>query len=443
MQALHLLALDPVVETTADRNSYGFRQRRSCADAIEQCFKALKWANTQWVLEGDIKSCFDKISHEWLLAHVPMDRGILQKWLKSGYMEKHVFHETADGTPQGGIASPALANFALDGLERILKEKYPTGKRIKSFGGLYPAVNLIRYADDFVITSRSKDLLVEEVRPLVEQFLRERGLELSPEKTVITHVTNGFDFLGQNVRRYPNRKLLIKPSRKNIKTFLDGIRRTIRTGLQASAADLISELNPKIRGWANYHRHIVSKRTFARVDSVIFFTLWRWARRRHPNKGPRWLKSRYFESRRGQVWSFFGETYEGDGQLSKVWLQRAASTPIKRHVKVKSEANPYDPAYETYFEEREGAHLLESFRGSRMLRYLWYEQRGLCLVCNERITRTTGWRLHYCVPRVLGGSTSTENCVLLHPECHSTVHSQRLFVSKPRLLGGVRGARAV
>ena len=144
-QALHLLALDPVVETTADKNSYGFRQQRSCADAIEQCFTALSHApNTQWILEGDIKSCFDKISHVWLLAQVPMDRTILQMWLKSGYMEKHVLHETLDGTPQGGIISPALANCALDGLERLLKEKYPTGKALKSFGGLCPSVNFIR-----------------------------------------------------------------------------------------------------------------------------------------------------------------------------------------------------------------------------------------------------------------------------------------------------------
>ena len=131
-QALYLLALAPVVETTADKNSYGFRQQRSCADAIEQCFKALRSANTQWILEGDIKSCFDKISHDWLLAHVPIDRVILQKWLKSGYMDKHVLHETTDGTPQGGIISPALANCALEGLERLLQEKYPAGKRLKS-----------------------------------------------------------------------------------------------------------------------------------------------------------------------------------------------------------------------------------------------------------------------------------------------------------------------
>ncbi len=433
-QALHLLALDPVVETTADRNSYGFRQKRSCADAIGQCFLVLKSANAQWILEGDIKSCFDKISHDWLLAHVPMDRVILQKWLKSGYMDKHVLHESMDGTPQGGIISPALANCALDGLERLLQEKFPARKRLKSFGGEKPCVHLVRYADDFVITSRSKELLEGEIKPLVEQFLRERGLELSPTKTVITHVERGFDFLGQNVRRYPKGKLLIKPSKKNVGTFLNGIRRIIKDAHGASAADLIDQLNPKIRGWANYHRHVVSKRTFGRVAHTIFSNLWQWARRRHPNKPSRWVKAKYFERRRGRDWTFFDETCDDEGRPNKVWLYNAKSTPIKRHVKVKGEANPYDPTYETYFEEREGAHMLDTFRGTRTLRFLWHEQRGLCTLCNTKITRITGWRLHYCVPRVKGGSTGATNCVLLHPECHDRVHRQRLSVSKPRLL---------
>src|SRR5258708_7479494 len=214
-QALHLLALDPVVETTADHNSYGFRQQRSCADAIEQCFKTLSKPNPQWILEGDIKSCFDRISHDWLLAHVPMDRATLQKWLKSGYMDKRVLHETTDGTPQGGIISPELSNCALDGLERLLKEKFPTKKLLSSLGGKLPCVNLIRYADDFIITGRTKELLEGEIKPLVEQFLQARGLELSPAKTVITRVEKGFDFLGQNVRKNPNANLLTNPPSTN------------------------------------------------------------------------------------------------------------------------------------------------------------------------------------------------------------------------------------
>jgi RNA-directed DNA polymerase len=426
-QALHLLVLDPVVETTADKNSYGFRQQRSCADAIGQCFNALSHApNTQWILEADVKNCFDKISHAWLLAHVPMDRAILQKWLKSGYMDKRVLHETTDGTPQGGIISPALANCALDGLERLLQEKFPQEKRLKSLGGKSASVNFIRYADDFVITSKSKELLEGEVQPVVEQFLQQRGLELSPKKTVITHVEKGFDFLGQNVRRYPNGKLRITPSKKNVKTFLDGIRQTIKDAGGMSAAALIEQLNPKIRGWANYHRHVVSKRTFGRVDHSIFFSLWQWARRRHQKKNPHWLKTKYF-GRRGD------RDCDDQGQPDRLWLYHAKSTPIQRHVKVKGEANPYDPACETYFENREGDHMRETFRGTRTLRYIWNEQRGLCTVCNTPITRTTGWRLHHCVPLVLGGSKSAANRLLLHPECHDTVHRQHLSVSKPRL----------
>ena len=315
-----------------------------------------------------------------------MDRAFLREWLKSGYVDQHVFHETTEGTPQGGIVSPTLANWALDGLERILKEKYPTRRPLKSFGGKNPSVNFIRYADDFIVTSKSKELLEGDIKPLIEQFLRERGLELSPTKTVITHVKDGFDFLGHNVRRYPDGKRRIEPSKKNVKTFLDDIRRTIKAALGSSAADLIKELNPKVRGWANYHRHTMNKSTFARVDHEIFSSLWRWARRRHPGKTARWRKQKYFAQHSGQDWSFFGEMWDDDGPR----LLRASSTPIKRHIKVKGDANPYDPAYETYFEQREEAHMRELFRGTRILRFLWYEQRGLCPVCHTKITRRDG-----------------------------------------------------
>jgi len=362
-----------------------------------------------------------------------MDRAILQKWLKAGYMDKHVFHETTDGTPQGGIISPALANCALDGLERLLKEKFPARKLLPSLRGKLSCVHFIRYADDFIITGRTKELLEEQVKPLVEQFLQLRGLELSPKKTVITHVEQGFDFLGQNVRKYPKGKLLIKPSKKNVKTFLDGIRKIIKAGLGLSAAELIDWLNPKIRGWANYHRHVVSKRVFQRVDHVIFISLWQWARRRHPEKSLGWLKQKYFERQGQDNWRFFGKSCDADGILHTVRLLPASHMPIRRHIKVKGEVNPYDPAYETYFEKREGDHMAESFRGTRTLRFLWYLQRGLCPVCNMKITRITGWRLHHRISRVKGGSTSADNRVLLHPECHDRVHRQGLSVPPPRL----------
>ena len=434
MQALYLLALDPIAETSADRNSYGFRQQRCCADAMKQCFIVLSKANPQWILEGDIKSCFDQISHEWLLTHIPMDRRVLGQWLTAGYMEKNAFHETTDGTPQGGIISPVLANLALDGLERQLREKHAPVSRKGKWS--YPCVNFVRYADDFIITGRTQELLTEEVKPLVEQFLRNRGLELSPEKTVITHVTDGFDLLGQNVRKYPNGKLLIRPSKKNLKAFLDGIRGVIREARSMTAADLIIALNPKIRGWANYHRHAASKSTFRYVDYAIFQSLWRWAMQRHPNKGKRWIKDKYFARRGGRNWCFCG-MHEEQGQPRKLWLCSAFQTPIRLYVKVKSEANPYDPAWEVYFERREEVRMLDNLRGQSFLRYLWQEQRGLCLLCDQKITLHTGWRTHYLIPRVQGGSHGVDNRVLLHPACHTLVHRQHLAVSKPRLSRGV------
>ena len=198
MQALYLLALDPIAEILADPNSYGFRKERSTADAIDQCHTVLSnRAGAEWILEGDIKACFDKISHAWLEAYIPMEKSILRKWLKAGFIEKRVLKPTEEGTPQGGICSPVIANLALDGLEAKLREKYPKA----SNASRKAKANLVRFADDFIITGSSKELLEKEIKPLVEQFMKERGLELSQEKTHITHITTGFDFLGQNIRK--------------------------------------------------------------------------------------------------------------------------------------------------------------------------------------------------------------------------------------------------
>jgi RNA-directed DNA polymerase len=436
MQALYLLALDPIAETTADPNSYGFRKERCCADAIEQCHIVLSNRNAaRWILEGDIQSCFDRISHEWLLANVPMDKTILRKWLQAGYMDKHVFYETEAGTPQGGIISPVLANLVLDGLEKQLREQYPaaTAKSRKA------QVNLVRYADDFIITGRTKELLEEEVQPLVEAFMGERGLDLSPEKTRITPIEDGFDFLGQNVRKYHG-KLLIKPSKKNVKTFLAKIRETIKGNKQATAYNLIQMLNPKIRGWANYHRHIASKKTFVRVDDAIFKGLWQWAVRRHPKKSRHWIAAKYFGTSGNRHWHFFGEASDDEGHPVSNRLFHAASTPIKRHTKIKGPANPYDPEWEVYLEERLGVKMASNLYGKRTLHYLWSEQNGLCPICNQKITQLTGWHNHHIVWRVRGGSDGVENRVLLHPQCHAQVHAQGLSVSKPRPPGGVSQA---
>src|SRR5256712_6517569 len=324
MQALYLLALDPIAETLGDANSYGFRQQRSPADAIEQCFAALSRKNSaQWILEGDISKCFDRISHEWLLAHIPMDKTILRKWLKAGFIDKDVLHATQEGTPQGGICSPVLANLTLDGLEKKLREKFPKPPRKSS----KEKINFVRFADDFLITGKSKEVLENEVKPLVETCMRERGLGLSPEKTLITHIEDGFDFLGQHLRKSQG-KLLITPSRKNIQTFLEEIRKVVKANKQATAGNLIAQLNPKIRGWANYHRHVVSKETFAKVDHAIFLTLWQWAKRRHPHKPHTWIKKKYFQSQGGQNWVFSGEILGRKGTFQPIHLLKAKSTPM-------------------------------------------------------------------------------------------------------------------
>jgi RNA-directed DNA polymerase len=437
MQALYLLALDPVAETTADPNSYGFRRERSTADAIEQCFNVLaRRDKARWILEGDIRSCFDRISHDWLLAHAPMDRAILRKWLKAGFLDKHVFHPTEEGTPQGGIASPVLANLTLDGLEGRLRAAFPrTTTRYRG-----AKVNLIRYADDFVITGSSRALLEDEVQPLVEQFLRERGLELSPEKTRITQIEDGFDFLGQTVRKYRQgrqEKLLITPSPKNVQAFLDTVRAVVKEHQQAPAGELILRLNPLIRGWARYHRHVVSRRTFARVTHLIFVRLWRWARRRHPTKGAGWVKKRYFRTTPTREWIFAARWIGPDGTARQVRLVEAVDTSIQRHTKIRAAANPYDPAWEVYFEHRLGVQMAHTLRGRRQLLALWQDQRGLCPVCHQKITPLSGWHNHHLVWRSHGGTDGAANRVLLHPTCHRQVHSQRLSVAKPRPATGV------
>jgi RNA-directed DNA polymerase len=422
MQALYLLALEPIAETTGDPNSYGFRKERNTADAIKQCFLIFNGLNkAEYILEADIKSCFDKISHEWLETHIPMEKTILHKWLKAGFMEKRILYPTTEGTPQGGVASPTLANLVLNGLERKLQEQYPKTTR----KGRKAKVNLCRYADDFVISASSKELMQNEVKPLVEQFLQERGLELSQEKTSITLITEGFDFLGQNVRRY-REGLRVKPSKKNVQRFLNKVRQIIKSNKQTPAGLLIALLNPVIRGWANYHQHVSSSQTFTKVDHAILQTLWRWAKRRHPNKGAKWVKDKYFKTVGNRHWVFQGELD------NTTWtLTQTVDIHYKPHIKIIGEANPFDPHWEIYFEHRLDVKMADNLKGRRQLLRLWKQQNGICPVCQQKITKITGWNNHHIIQRTLGGPDTNENRVLLHPNCHQQIHSQHIPVEKP------------
>jgi len=434
MQALYLLGLDPIEETLADPNSYGFRSQRGCADALDQTHKILgRPHSARWILEGDIKSCFDRISHDWLLTHVPMDRVILRKWLQTGFLEQGVFFATTEGTPQGGIISPALANRTLDGLEELLARCYnatrPQRERNK--------VHLVRYADDFVITGTSATLLRYGVQPLVAHFLNERGLELSHEKTSITPIEDGFDFLGQNVRRYRDGRVRLQPSCKNVRALLTKIDEEIRQdGGRLTAGQLIQRLNPKIRGWASYHRHISNQNTFVKVDRIVLGKLWRWARRRHRHKTTAWVKRRYFTRLGSRDWVFHGTVTDEDGRVQKAYLVRATATPIGRHVKVQGEANPYDPAWELYFEERLASQMATTLTGRGTARYLWLEQEGKCRACDRPLTLEEGWHVHHLLWRVHGGTDAIDNLVLLHPNCHRQVHSKGWVVNKDRVPQG-------
>ena len=361
MQALYLLALDPCAETTADPNSYGFRVGRGCADAINKCYIVLgKTGSARWVLEGDIHACFDRISHEWLMANAPVEKPILKQWLKAGFVENHGYHHTDEGTPQGGVISPSLANVVLDGLEKRLREAFPKPPTQSQANKVY----LVRYADDFIITGDSPQLLEDQVQPLVEEFLQDRGLRLAKEKTRVTSIDEGFDFLGQHIRKYRG-KFLIKPSKGNVKRYLSKVRGIIKANRSATAGGLIMQLNPVIRGWANYHRHVASKETFAATDHAIFSALWRWALRRHRDKPKRWIAEKYFHSNGLDNWVFFGTARGRDGADKQVTLFKASRLPITRHTKVKDDANPYDPAWKSYFENRLNRRAVRIRRGKR------------------------------------------------------------------------------
>jgi RNA-directed DNA polymerase len=429
MQALYLLALDPVLEAVSDPNSYGFRKNRSTADAMSQLFvKMSQEASARWVLDADIEGFFDNINHDWLIEHVCMDKTILRKWLKSGVVDRAQLLATTAGTPQGGIISPALANWTLNGLEtgliKHLGAKFGTSK-IK---GLKTGV--VRYADDFVVPCGSQELLETEIRPWIEAFLAKRGLRLSQAKTKIVHIDQGFDFLGWNFRKYEE-KLLIKPSKKNVKAFYEKLRKVIGEHLMVRQEDMIRLLNPILRGWAQYHSPVVAKQAFSRMESLLFWRLMRWAKRRHPNKSAGWIRQKYWRSVGDRQWVFAVDVDTKDGNKSVMELYSLAGTPIERHKKIMGEYHPYDPQWEVYGETLRQERMLKSMGYRKEWAKLYADQRGLCALCGYEMDMDTGWHDHHIEYRVMGGSDALGNRVLLHPNCHTKVHHLGLQVVKP------------
>jgi RNA-directed DNA polymerase len=435
LQALSLLALAPLADTLAEPNSYGCRLERSTADAIDQCPRV--WSlrtSAQGMFEGDIRAGFDSVLHDGLVAPIPLDTAILRQWLQAGFMDPHLLSPPDTGIPQGGVMAPVIMPLALTGLERHITSAFPTLQGTHRTKG-----HVIRFAEDCIITGSAKGFLEQAGQPRVEQLLTERGLTLSREKTRVTPIEEGLDLLGTRVRKYRG-KLLCTPAKQNVRRFLDTLRGSVKRHKHALTGTVIMPLHPVMRGWAQSHQHGASKRTCAKGDHQIFTLLWPWARRRHPRTSRHWIRDKYFRAEDGNNWVCFGHVTHPQGTQQDVRLCRASSVPMRRHTKMKGEANPYDPQWEPYFAARLGVRMAHNRRGRRHLIRLGKAQDGRCAVCQQRITPWTGWHRPHLVWRTHGGSDRIENRVLLHPNCHAQVHSHGLTVVKPRPPRGVRKA---
>ena len=298
-----------------------------------------------WVLEADIKGCFDNIDHNWLMEHIPLENRILTEFLKAKYKEGNKLFPTLAGVPQGGIISPILANLTLDGLEDHIQGKYWRSKTgcINRQHNKHK-VNLIRYADDLIITADTRETAMD-LKSLLGDFLQTRGLELSEKKTKITHIKDGFNFLGWNFRKY-NSHLKVQPSTESIKAIKMKIGMTIKEMSACTQEAVIGNLNPIIRGWGNYHNAVSSWRSFRNVDRYIFYALWQWAKRRHPMKSAKWLKDRYWVRKDNRDWIFSTGKYN---------LKSISSIRYKPHILIKVDKNCFLVENREYYRRRKCA----------------------------------------------------------------------------------------
>jgi RNA-directed DNA polymerase len=408
-------SLEPEWESVFEPNSYGFRQGRSCQDAIEQIFnQTSRWHD--FVLEADIQGFFDNIAHESILNMISNfpKRNLIKGWLKAGFMFEGRIHPTDKGTPQGGIISPLLANIGLHGLETYIKS---TNSKL----------GVIRYADDFIVTAKDEKSL-EAAQNQIKQWLSERGLELSAEKTFITSMEDGFDFLGFNHRRYDG-KLLIKPSKKKVLDFCKRIGKEIKRLDGNEQEKIIKKLNPILRGFANYYKNVVSKETFGYISHRVWQYLWRWAKRRHPNKNTKWVRKRYFKTIKGNKWTFACTISDRRGKEKDLILYPIAYTPIERHIKVKGEASPDDSALKEYWEKRHQKFGKSYWEKNSRNYNIAQTQNWKCPICGEPLLNGEEIETHHIVPVAQGGLDDISNLQHLHIACHKQVHSKSKFSS--------------
>ncbi|MBS3905955.1 MAG: group II intron reverse transcriptase/maturase [Syntrophaceae bacterium] len=401
IQGIAKTALGPEYEAKFEANSFGFRPGRCAHDAIEETFNALRngvAGGNEWILDADISKAFDTINHEFILnqlGNFPA-KDLISRWLKAGFVEIGKIHETTIGTPQGGVISPLLANIALDGLQKHLGKGY----------------RYVRYADDFVIMAKTKQA-IEEIKPKVEQWLLKRGLKLNDEKTKIIHREKGFNFLGFHIRMYKDGKLIIKPQKEKIKGLLGKIRTWLDENKQVKTEAVIEKLNPILRGWAYYYRFVCSKETFSNIQYKVHWILWKWAKRRHPNKSKFWILNKYYEkSGKGSSMTFKG-------------IYRIDKIPIIRYIRVKGKNSPDDPKLLEYWGNR-GNRLGKVQFAKDSTRYLLARnQNWKCYLCGNWLMNGEEVDINHIIPVNEGGSDHISNKIIYHESCHYQWHSNR------------------
>lgn len=422
-QTLVKMALEPEWEAQFEPNSYGFRPGRSTQDAIRAIHTAINH-KAKYALDADIAKCFDKIEHKALLNKLntsPKIRKQIKVWLKAGVMDEGQLFPTQEGTMQGGPLSPLLANIALHGMENTIKAKFPRKKHLA-----FSSPQVIRYADDIVVL-HAEEQVIKQCKEILEETLKEMGLELKPGKTKIVHTLEqvdgqiGFNFLGFEIRQYKvgnnksdkNRwgkvigfKTLIKPSKQAINKQLEKIREIINHNQYSTQKQLIEELNPVIRGWSRYYSSGVSKKVFQKLDSNLFWMLFAWAKKRHSNKAKKWVAAKYWKFTKATRWEF--QTVKGE-----IKLHKHTETPIRRHVKVQAKRSPFDGDW-VYWSSRMGHHPEVSSK----VAYLLKRQKGRCLECGLFFNYGDILEVDHIIPKRWGGTDAKINLQLLHRHCH-------------------------
>lgn len=429
LQAVVKNALEPSWETKFEATSYGFRPGRSTHDALAHCHNRLRKGHDTWVLDADIRGAFDNISHDFILNAIGEIPGkeLIRQWLKAGYMENEIFHATEGGTPQGGVISPLLANIALDGLGELLAshtkvKEYQSSskaKRQRVTKQKLPRYGYCRYADDLIVTAETKEDL-EAILPVIQEWLGKRGLQLNEEKTKILRADEGFDFLGFHIQHFKGH-CITKPQKEKVLNLLKRIREWLKSHKDIPQAEVINYLNPILKGWGNYYRGNASKDVFAYIDDQIWRTLWKWACRRHPNKGKRWIAQKYFTVKEG--WRLKANIKNRRGDMQPITLTKLYDIPIIRHVQVKGTNSPDDPSLTEYWEHRQtefGKTLLA--KGSRLFKVA-QNQKWKCLQCGEHLYNGEELQQHHNKQVKDGGLEHEDNLELIHKSCHSDRHS--------------------